>query len=75
MNTLIASASSTFNTELGFDLSSVVAYVFVQLKTILGFGLYIVQTNLPVLLTIVAVSAALGFLYKMGSWLHLWGGR
>jgi hypothetical protein len=73
MGTLIANASSTFNTELGFDLTSVVNYIFVQLKTILGFGLYIVQTNLPVLLTIVAVSASLGFLYKMGSWLNLWG--
>lgn len=75
MNTLIASASSTFNTELGFDLSSVTNYCFVQLKTILGFGLYIVQTNLPAVLTIAAISAALFLLYKMGAWLHLWGSR
>jgi len=71
MDTLIANASSTFANAVGFNLSDVVDFVFEQSLVVLGFGLYIFKTNLPIILVFGAITAVVGLLYALYRWTHI----
>jgi len=71
MDTIIATASTTFNTSVGFGLGAVRDWVFDQALVILGFGLYIFQTLLPVILVFAGISIGVYLVYRVLKWAHI----
>jgi len=64
MDALIATATSTFNTTTGFELSAVIDWMADQLKLVLGSGLAVLNALLPWIIALVVISAVVYFLYK-----------
>jgi len=71
MDTLINTASTTFEANTGFGLSAVVDFVVEQALVVLGFGLYIVTALLPIILIFAAISAGIYLLYRVLKWVHI----
>ena len=64
MDSIIAAASSTFSTSLGFGWSDVVAFMKAQLLLIIGSGLGLLETLLPYIVALVIISAIVYFIYR-----------
>ena len=64
MDSIIATASSTFSTSLGFGWSDVVAFMKAQLLLIIGSGLGLLETLLPYIVALVIISAIVYFIYR-----------
>ncbi len=64
MDTLITNASSTFTTTLGFNWDSVVAYMTGLLKLVLGTGLGVLSTLMPIIVALVFIGAVVYFVYR-----------
>jgi len=71
MDTLISNASTTFANTVGFGLSAVNDFIADQVVVVLGFGLYLVNTNLGLILVILAISITCYILYRVFKWLHV----
>ena len=64
MDSIIATASSTFSTSLGFGWSDVVTFMKAQLLLIIGSGLGLLETLLPYIVALVIISAIVYFIYR-----------
>jgi len=64
LDAIIATATSTFNTTTGFELSAVIAWMKTQLLLVLGTGLAVLQALIPYILALAVVAAIVYFLYK-----------
>ena len=64
MDSIIATASSTFSTSLGFGWSDVVAFMKAQLLLIIGSGLGLLETLLPYIVALVIISSIVYFIYR-----------
>ena len=64
MDTIISNASSTFTTAVGFNWSSVVAYMKELLMLVIGSGLGLLQVLMPYIIALVIISAVVYFLYR-----------
>lgn len=64
MDTIIANATSTFNTTVGFEISDVVTWMGDLLKLVMGTGLGLLQALLPWIVALAVISAIVYFLYK-----------
>jgi len=71
MGGLISTASSSFLATVGFDLSDVTEFVADRIVEVLGFGLYIVSTNLTLILVIAAISLTVYLVYRAFRWLGI----
>jgi len=71
MDTLIATASSSFASTVGFGLGAVTDFVSDRIVEVLGFGLYIVTTNLTLVLVIAAISLTIYLIYRAFRWLGI----
>jgi len=64
MQTIIDSASTTFNTTTGFTLASVVDFMTDMITLVIGTGLGILQSLLPWIVALVAIGAVVWFLFR-----------
>lgn len=64
MQTLIDTATSTFETTTGITLSSVVDFLTTQLTLIIGTGLGVLQNLMPWIVALIAISAVVYFAYR-----------
>lgn len=64
MTDLISNASSTFADNLGFSWSSVVDYMLINLKLVIGTGLGVLTSLLPTIVGIVFIGAVVYFVYR-----------
>lgn len=64
MQTIIDTASTTFETTTGFSLASVVDFMSDMIKLVIGTGLGVLQSLLPWILALVAISAVVYLLYR-----------
>lgn len=64
MDTVIATASSTFSSAMGFGWGEVVAYMKTLLLLVIGSGLGLLQTLLPYIIALIVISAIVYFLYR-----------
>ena len=64
MNTIIANASTTFSTALGFNWSDVVSYMSSLLSLVLGTGLGLLQQLMPYIVGLVFIGAVVYFVYR-----------
>jgi len=63
MDTIISTATTSFNSTVGFSLDSVLDFVIVQIKLVIGTGLGVLQTIIPLLLAVVAIGAIIGLIW------------
>lgn len=64
MDTIIATASTTFNSTTGFSIASVVDYMSDLIKLVIGTGLAVLQALLPWILALAAISAVVWLLFR-----------
>jgi len=64
MQTIIDTASTTFQTTTGFTLSSVVDFMADLIKLVIGTGLAVLDNLLPWILALVAIGAVVWLLYR-----------
>jgi len=64
MDTLISSATSTFETTTGFTYADVVAWMADLLKLVLGSGLGLLDAMMGWIIALVVISAIVYFLYR-----------
>ena len=64
MDTIIQTATSTFQTATGIQLTDVIAFMKTQLMLVLGTGLGVLQALMPYILALVAIGAVVYFLYR-----------
>jgi hypothetical protein len=64
METLIGTATTTFQTTTGVSYSDVVAFMATQLKLVLGSGLGLLQALMPWIIALVVIGAVVYFVYR-----------
>jgi len=64
MQTIINSATSTFESTVGFSLASVVDFMTDMILLVIGTGLGILQSLLPWIVALVAIGAVVWFLFR-----------
>jgi len=64
MQTIIDTASTTFETTTGFTLASVVDFMGTLIITVIGTGLGVLQALLPWILALVAIGAVVYLVYR-----------
>jgi len=63
MDTIISTASTTWNTTIGFSWGEVIDYMVDLGKLVAGTGLGLLQDLVPVLLVLAGISAVVGLVY------------
>jgi len=64
MDTIIGTATSTFNTTTGFELQTVVDFLKDQILLIVGTGLGVLQELMPWIVALAAIGAVVYMLYR-----------
>lgn len=64
MAPLIAAASSSFETTVGFGWDDVIAFMSGLIKLVIGTGLGLLQAMLPWILVLAAIAGIVYFLYR-----------
>jgi len=64
MDTIISTASSTFETTTGFTIASVVDFMGDLIKLVIGTGLGVLQALLPWILALAAIGAIVWLLFR-----------
>jgi len=64
MQTIINSATSTFNTTTGFTLDSVVDFMTDQITLVIGSGLGLLQNLMPWIVALALISGVVWFLFR-----------
>jgi len=64
MDTLINTATTTFETTTGITLASVVDFLKDQILLVVGTGLGVLQALLPWIIALIAISAVVYFVYR-----------
>jgi len=64
MDTIINSASTTFQNTTGFTLASVVDFMTDQITLVIGSGLGLLQALMPWIVALALISGAVYFLYR-----------
>jgi len=64
MDTIINTATSTFNTTTGFTLASVIDFMSTLIKLVIGTGLAVLQALLPWILALAAIGAVVWLLFR-----------
>lgn len=64
MDTIVNTATSTFNTTIGFTLADAVDWGVDLLKLILGTGLAVLESLMPVILVLGAIGACVYIAYR-----------
>jgi hypothetical protein len=64
MDSMINTATSTFETTTGFTFSDVVSWMADLLKLVIGSGLGLLNAMLPWIIALVVISAIVYFLFR-----------
>jgi len=64
MDSLINTATSTFETTTGFSFADVVTWMSDLLKLVMGSGLGLLNAMLPWIIALVVISAIVYFLFR-----------
>lgn len=64
MDAIVASSSAQFALTTGFSLASVVDFMGVLIRTVIGTGLGVLQALLPWILALVAIGAIVYLLFR-----------
>jgi hypothetical protein len=64
MDGIIGTATTTFETTLGFELGSVVSWMSTQLLLVLGSGIAVLEALLPYIIGLAIIGGIIYFLFR-----------